>query len=85
MDELEIVFDPLPGEALRDYVIDSLDAHNIAATGLFAATLETHSFQARPFYEKYGYQVFATLDDWPPGHAKYFMRKQLAATRDKGD
>ena len=51
--------------------------------GCFAATLETHSFQARPFYEKYGYQVFATLDDWPPGHAKYFMRKQLAATPDK--
>jgi GNAT superfamily N-acetyltransferase len=142
MQELEIVFDPLPNEALRSYVIDSLDAHNIAATGLsawhpvgfflksprgewmggllgslwggwlhvrilwvhaaargqgngtrllhaaetsaierdcFAATLETHSFQARPFYEKYGYEVFATLGDWPPGHAKYFMRKQLAA------
>jgi GNAT superfamily N-acetyltransferase len=142
MAELEIVFDPLPGEALRSYVIDSLDAHNIAATGLsawhpvgfflksprgewlggllgslwggwlhvrilwvhaaargqgngtrllqaaeayaverdcFAATLETHSFQARPFYEKHGYQVFATLDDWPPGHSKFFLRKQLAA------
>jgi hypothetical protein len=36
MDQLEIVFDPLPGEALRDYVSDSLDAHNIAATGLSA-------------------------------------------------
>jgi hypothetical protein len=36
MRELEIVFDPLPNEALRSYVIDSLDAHNIAATGLSA-------------------------------------------------
>ena len=45
--------------------------------GCFAATLETHSFQARPFYEKCGYEVFGTLDDWPPGHAKFFLRKRL--------
>ena len=34
-------------------------------------------FQARPFYEKLGYRVFATLDDYPPGHGKYFLRKPL--------
>lgn len=43
----------------------------------FAATLETHSFQARPFYEKRGYDVFAELPDFPLEHAKYFMRKNL--------
>ena len=48
--------------------------------GCFAATLETASFQARPFYEKCGYQVFATLEDWPPGHAKFFLRKQLTSS-----
>jgi uncharacterized protein (DUF924 family)/GNAT superfamily N-acetyltransferase len=46
--------------------------------GCLAATLETHSYEARPFYEKLGYQVFATLDDCPPGHSKFFLRKQLA-------
>src|SRR5262249_32975465 len=45
----------------------------------FAATLETTSFEARPFYEKLGYEVFATLEDYPPGHAKFFMRKWLAS------
>jgi ribosomal protein S18 acetylase RimI-like enzyme len=40
--------------------------------------LETHSFQARPFYEKLGYEVFGTLEDFPPGHAKYFMRKRVS-------
>jgi ribosomal protein S18 acetylase RimI-like enzyme len=40
--------------------------------------LETFSFQARPFYERLGYEVFGTLDDYPPGHKKYFMRKTLA-------
>jgi GNAT superfamily N-acetyltransferase len=140
MEDLEIVFDPLPGETLSRYIVDQLDAHNLAATGVsnyypvgfflksargewlggllgslwggwlhvrflwvdaaarghgngtrllqaaeayavergcFAAALETHSFQARPFYEKCGYKVFSTLEDWPPGHAKFFLRKQL--------
>jgi ribosomal protein S18 acetylase RimI-like enzyme len=42
-----------------------------------SATLDTHSFQARPFYEKRGYEIFATLDDFPEGHRKFFLRKKL--------
>jgi len=41
--------------------------------------LETHSYEARPFYEKLGYEVFAALEDYPPGHTKFYLRKQLAA------
>jgi GNAT superfamily N-acetyltransferase len=40
--------------------------------------LSTFSFQARPFYEKLGHEVFATLEDCPVGHCEYFLRKQLA-------
>jgi GNAT superfamily N-acetyltransferase len=39
--------------------------------------LTTHSFQARPFYEKLGYEVFAQLDEFPPGHKLYFLKKKL--------
>lgn len=46
--------------------------------GVRWATLETHSFQARPLYERNGYEVFATLDDYPPGHSNFYMRKTLA-------
>jgi len=46
--------------------------------GAVAATLETYSFQARPFYERLGYEVFATLDGYPRGHEKFFLRKPLA-------
>ncbi|MGE0682799.1 MAG: GNAT family N-acetyltransferase [Candidatus Binatia bacterium] len=42
------------------------------------AWLTTASFQARPFYEKFGYKLFATLDEFPPGHKLYFLKKQLA-------
>jgi GNAT superfamily N-acetyltransferase len=43
--------------------------------------LSTHSFQARPFYEKLGYEVFGQLDDFPPGHKLYFLKKHLTAQR----
>jgi len=48
--------------------------------GCAAASLETFSFQARPFYEKQGYEVVGQLDDYPVGHTKYFMRKRLQQT-----
>lgn len=39
--------------------------------------LTTHSFQARPFYERFGYEVFGELSDHPAGHILYFMKKTL--------
>lgn len=47
--------------------------------GCHAAWLDTFSFQARGFYERLGYEVFGTLDDYPPGHARFFLRKSLIA------
>jgi len=47
--------------------------------GCLNAWLTTSSFQARPFYERFGYELFATLDECPPGHKLYFMKKDLGA------
>jgi GNAT superfamily N-acetyltransferase len=47
--------------------------------GCTHAHLDTFSFQARPFYEKLGYEVFSTLDDYPPGHRRFFMKKALGS------
>jgi len=45
--------------------------------GCHSAYLDTHTFQARPLYEKLGYELFATLDDFPKGHKKFFLKKRL--------
>jgi GNAT superfamily N-acetyltransferase len=39
--------------------------------------LDTFSFQAPEFYKRYGYQEFAVLPDYPPGHRRHFMKKEL--------
>jgi GNAT superfamily N-acetyltransferase len=140
MEDPEIVFDPLPPDALRQFIVNRLAAFGIARTGVdawqpigfflksgqgewqggllggawggwmsiqflwvaeavrgrrhgsrlmdaaesyalgrgcFAANLDTHSYEALGFYQKRGYEVFGTLEDFPPGHTKYFLRKRL--------
>jgi GNAT superfamily N-acetyltransferase len=44
--------------------------------GCTAVWLDTFEFQARPFYEKLGYELFGTLD-FPAGFKRYFMKKAL--------
>ena len=43
------------------------------------ACLDTFSFQAKSFYEKFGYVVFGVLDAFPGQHQRYFLRKELRA------
>ncbi|HVZ69120.1 MAG TPA: GNAT family N-acetyltransferase [Rhizomicrobium sp.] len=39
--------------------------------------LDTYSWQARPFYEKQGYEVFGELPYWNGTHRRHFMKKAL--------
>ncbi len=61
------------GTRLMDLI--ELEAVKIGCTNVH---LDTYSFEACPFYVKLGYEVFAVLDDYPKGHSKYFLKKQLA-------
>jgi GNAT superfamily N-acetyltransferase len=47
--------------------------------GCGGAWLGTFDFQARAFYERLGYTVFAELPGFPPGHSHYHLRKQLTS------
>ena len=45
--------------------------------GCTDASLDTFEYQARPFYEKLGYELFGTLDGFPPGYRQFYLRKRL--------
>ena len=64
-------------EGLGSRLLAAIEAAAIAR-GCTQAHLDTFSYQARPFYERHGYRLFATLEDYPPGQQRFFMRKRLA-------
>jgi GNAT superfamily N-acetyltransferase len=45
--------------------------------GCHCSWLDTYEFQAKPFYERLGYEVFGTLDGPAPVYPRYFLRKRL--------
>jgi GNAT superfamily N-acetyltransferase len=51
-----------------------------ARRGCRGILLETYSFQARGFYERLGYEVYGTVEDFPPGHSMFAMKKDFGAT-----
>jgi GNAT superfamily N-acetyltransferase len=70
------VAEPLRGQGHGSRLMDAAEAFAVER-GASAATLESHSFGAQDFYLKRGYVVFGCLEDYPPGHTKVFLRKQL--------
>lgn len=43
------------------------------------AHVDTHDFQALPFYERLGYVQFGVLQDYPPGHSRHFLQRACPA------
>ncbi|MDJ0923438.1 MAG: GNAT family N-acetyltransferase [Acidimicrobiia bacterium] len=66
------------GKGLGSRLLEEIEVA-AAARGCTRAHLDTFAFQAKPFYERHGYEVFATLDDYPPGHQRFFLVKGLGA------
>ena len=56
-----------------------MDAAESAARerGCRIVLLDTFGVQAPGFYDKLGYRVVGTIDDFPPGHRRYFYVKDL--------
>ena len=50
--------------------------------GCTSAWLTTFSFQAKPFYEKHGYQVFSTLSHYPNCESLWFLKKELSESKE---
>ena len=45
--------------------------------GCRAAWLDTFTFQSQSFYRRAGYEIFGTLEQYPDGHSRHFLRKRL--------
>jgi GNAT superfamily N-acetyltransferase len=71
------VAEPARGKGYAREMLSRAEAYAIER-GCIGAHLETFSFQARPLYEKLGYEMFGEIRDYPPGHVFYFMRKKLS-------
>jgi GNAT superfamily N-acetyltransferase len=41
--------------------------------------LDTFSYQAPDFYEKLGFEITSTIEDFPVGHSHYLMVKRLTS------
>ena len=48
----------------------------VKETKLIGIRLETWDFQAKGFYEKLGYNMYASIEDCPPGTINYFFKKR---------
>jgi GNAT superfamily N-acetyltransferase len=76
--ELLIVPDRYRGHGFGTELMQRAERYAIDA-GCVGIWLNTFSFQARGFYERLGYEVFASLEQHPRGAQRFFLRKQLAA------
>ena len=68
--------DALRGAGLGTRIM-ALAEEEALRRGCHGVWLDTFSFQARGFYERLGYTVFGAIDEYPPGHSRYFLKKDL--------
>lgn len=79
--ELLLLSEPLRGQGYGQRLMQQ--AEQIARErGCTQAYLTTFSFQARDFYTELGYRVVGQLDDYPPGMAYYWMRKDFPGAQE---
>jgi GNAT superfamily N-acetyltransferase len=70
------VDEPLRGQGHGRALLEQ--AEDVArADGCVGAKLDTFEFQARPFYERLGYEVYGVLEGYPADTCTYLMKKAL--------
>lgn len=64
----------LRGRDIGSQLMATAEAH-AWREGCLGAYLDTFEYQALPFYQKLGYELFGTLDGFPPGYRQFYLRK----------
>ncbi|MEH2479190.1 GNAT superfamily N-acetyltransferase [Nitrobacteraceae bacterium AZCC 2146] len=74
--ELFVIPEQFRGRDLGSKVL--AQAEDIARErGCIGLWLDTYWFQAPEFYKKQGYEIMASLPDYPRGGPRYFLKKSL--------
>ena len=68
--------DALRGKGLGSRLLSEAERW-AAEHGCIGCSLDTLDFQALPFYQKQGYELFGTLEGFPPRGRQYYLRKDL--------
>jgi RimJ/RimL family protein N-acetyltransferase len=71
------VAEPVRGHGYGTRLLEAAE-QEARAQGCHGVFLTTFSFQARPFYERSGYEVVADIPDYPRGHSYHVLKKTLA-------
>jgi GNAT superfamily N-acetyltransferase len=71
------VEDSLRGQGHGASLMNAAEEH-ARSLGCTGAYVDTFEYQARPFYEKLGYALFGTLEDYPPGYRQFHLVKRLS-------
>lgn len=71
------VTEPFRGEGYGGKLLEAAE-DEARSQGCHGVYLTTISFQARPFYEKCGYDFVAEIPEYPRGHSHYILKKTLA-------
>ena len=64
------------GGGIGSNLLARLEAFSVSKGCMFSL-LDTYSFQAKPFYEKYGYTCQMTLDNNPVSTQRHYLTKRL--------
>ena len=68
------------GHGYGHALLDAAESEALSR-GCKNAHLDSHDFQALSFYQGSGYQIVGQLDDLPPGHTRYLLRKVLTPSK----
>jgi GNAT superfamily N-acetyltransferase len=70
------IAEPFRGRGYGSALLDAAEAE-ARARGCDGIHLDTFEYQARPFYEKHGFELFGTLEGYPPGYRQFHLAKRL--------
>jgi len=70
------VSESVRGKGHGSELLRAAESHS-RAEGCLGIYLDTFEYQARPFYEKLGFELFGTLEGYPPGYRQFYLAKRL--------